>query len=162
MVMCGENRTEDSTRSGPPEKPSGRGQAAREWSSRISCGRPWWRARPRVAAELEGAESEGDRRRRLDTQIARLDRELAKLADWGGLLAGDGAGARRLLELVLDRCITFTAGKHRLGYDAHRVRIPLRLDRLFEGQSHERLASPTGTAREWSRQIRADSREVAA
>jgi hypothetical protein len=43
------------------------------------------------------------------------------------------AQSRQLLELVLNGCITITRGKNRLGFDTYRLRIPLRLDRPFEG-----------------------------
>ena len=56
----------------------------------------------------------------------------AKMAECRTLLTGDVMGARRLLELLLDGYITFMPAKNRHGFDAYRVRIPLRLDRVFE------------------------------
>jgi hypothetical protein len=141
----------------------------------------------RVIAACETADDVTERRRALDREIARLDRELenlvaavavggdaprlmagmrdretrkveaeaerdglahapasvlnateirrrlrAKVADCRALLAGDVAGARRLLELLLDGFIVFTPAKNRSGFDAYQVRIPLRLDRVFD------------------------------
>ena len=60
------------------------------------------------------------------------------------------AGARQLLELLLDGVIVFTPGKNRHGFDAYHVAVPLALDRLFEGELPMDLASPTGLDEVWT------------
>ena len=79
----------------------------------------------------------------------RVDREglraalAAKLDDWRAVLAQPG-GERRVLETMLDGRIVFTPAKNAHGFDAYHVRVPLALDRLFEGELPMDLASPTG------------------
>lgn len=67
-----------------------------------------------------------------------LRRELrARLAEWHTLVA-DPNGARRLLQTTLDGWIVFTPEA-----DRYRVKVPLVLDRVFEGVLPIGVSSPT-------------------